>query len=535
MITDIQEWLRSLPIRARPRAWGFIRENIKKIHHCPAVHAKAVISDSLAMMGSANLTNHGILGRTEMGILIDDAIMVAEIGSWFDSLWQQTAPPLVDETSAYVQWLDEEASKAPARRQKFSLSGASKLVRARLVKLQDGSTTPPTRDSQLDLGTVAQALVVQEHRHYDSIDQAIEATIDTLTPTGSFTLGDVVRNVKSGFEAASSREIYLLLIQHCANHVRSVFAESTRNRLILSNGKFTQSTREPLQCALSIFDTFLAYLIENLNFDSAQKLPSENIIEEDTGITGRDQVILVAELLECGLLEMEDVAGELSRYRLVNDFQWEGRYQLFTVAQQKWLARKIRRQEPPNASVPVYDISYEDYTFDSALIDGKEDRLEFSDGGLPGRELPVWLENRRTRFSESMENSGVNERARITAMQAEFEREQRSRVDSALAYILSKVLSGQILKVESIKKLAEMISSETEFGFRVGRLLLQRVLENRSLKWPPILVFSRVSKTNFYAVEVNPHLPWNKLDEYPATRAVCTDFLGMGDIHRDKY
>lgn len=72
LISDIEAWLSSLSMRARPKAWLFIRENLDSIHHCPAIHAKAVIGQQLAMFGSANLTNTGILGRTEMGILIDD-------------------------------------------------------------------------------------------------------------------------------------------------------------------------------------------------------------------------------------------------------------------------------------------------------------------------------------------------------------------------------------------------------------------------------------------------------------------------------
>lgn len=92
LISDVQEWLASLSVQARPRAWQFIRENLDLIHHCPAVHAKAVISDSLAMMGSANLTQMGILGRTEMGVLFSDPQLVAEMGRWFDDLWAETAP-----------------------------------------------------------------------------------------------------------------------------------------------------------------------------------------------------------------------------------------------------------------------------------------------------------------------------------------------------------------------------------------------------------------------------------------------------------
>jgi hypothetical protein len=116
LVSDVEAWLASLSGRARPKAWQFIRENLNSIHHCPALHAKAVITRRLAMFGSANLTMTGILGRTEMGILIDEPKMVSELNEWFETLWQQTNPPIADEANAFVQWLDDEAMRSPTRR-----------------------------------------------------------------------------------------------------------------------------------------------------------------------------------------------------------------------------------------------------------------------------------------------------------------------------------------------------------------------------------------------------------------------------------
>jgi len=47
-----------------------------------------------------------------------------------------------------------------------------------------------------------------------------------------------------GVPCATVRESYLLVLQHCANHPRSAFAEATRNELTLTNGVFTASTRD---------------------------------------------------------------------------------------------------------------------------------------------------------------------------------------------------------------------------------------------------------------------------------------------------
>lgn len=155
LISDIEAWLSSLTIRARPTTWLFIRQNLDRIHHCSAIHAKTVIGESLAVMGSANLTSAGILARTEMAIMIDDPGQVQEVNAWFDDIWEQTDSPLVDEASAYVQWLDEEA-RASTFRKTRQLTSTHEGVKARLAHLVDkpsaGGTNP------LDLAGIAQAI-----------------------------------------------------------------------------------------------------------------------------------------------------------------------------------------------------------------------------------------------------------------------------------------------------------------------------------------------------------------------------------------
>lgn len=338
LISDIEAWLSSLSVQARPKAWAFIRENLENIHHCPAIHAKAVISQKLAMFGSANLTNTGILERTEMGILLDEPLLVTELGAWFAALWKQTLPPVADEADAFVKWLDDEAARTPARREKFSLSASSKAIRARLSALPAPEKLEPEGHA-LNLGSVAQGLVIQEQRHYNSLEQAVEATINTLAK-GSFSFGEVISNVRATFANVSVREVYFALLQYCANHVRSVFAENTINRLVFSDGLFSQSTHELIPQALAPFDAFLAELVLHLDFCQFRDLPDEDSIEKSTNVRGGDQVILVAELIDCGFLDIEDAAGELPRYKLLDDFEWVGRYKLFETAMRSWLIKR---------------------------------------------------------------------------------------------------------------------------------------------------------------------------------------------------
>lgn len=340
LITDIEAWLSSLSTQARPRAWQFIRENISLIHHCPAIHAKALIGETIAFFGSANLTTTGILGRTELGIFVDDIGMVAELGDWFDVLWTQTYSPTTDETDAYINWLDEAARRSPIHREKFSFSTSGIKVRARLVNLAK-STSQISDEGKISLQKIAQELVVQEQRHFDTLKEAIDFAIDFLS-RDSFTLSQLIEYVDKVFLKSTTREIYLAMLQHCANHFRTVFSESTINRLIISNGKFLQSTKELLIESQSPFDHFLGELIDHFDFFHSRTTPDEESLEKITGIPITQQAVLIAELFYSGLFTMEDMPGKLPTYSLNENFEWHGRYLFFNLSKQSWLIKKAQ-------------------------------------------------------------------------------------------------------------------------------------------------------------------------------------------------
>jgi len=493
LISDVEAWLSSLSLRARPKAWLFIRKNLDSIHHYPAIHAKAVIGQKLAMFGSANLTNTGILSRTEMSIVIDEPKMVTELGAWFDALWRQTLPPVANETSAFVQWLDEQSGRVSASREKFSISATSKKIRARLVKLQIQSKPEPD-SAPLDLNSVARTLLLQEQRHYDSLEEAIEAAINTLVKE-RFSFGQLVANVHQVFPMASIREIFFALIQHCANHVRSVFAENTRNRLLLIDGKFIQSTRELIPEALAPFDFFLAGLVHHFYFDQAFDFPDEKLIEKQTGIRGDHQLLLVSELLDCGFLELEDVAGHLPRYRLSEDFEWDGRYKLFTESMHDWNAKKIRPMRHTEISQPSSTVDH-DYLENEFTLTQTLDTL------LEGNDFPsVWKTNvTRDVLSANAESKRIK-------------KERQEKIDKVLSSLLIRLFSGE--KLHATKELAAQISNETSVGARLVWLII-----SGKGKEIPLVIMKRKN-----AIAICPGLDWKALTEYPLTENVCKTFL----------
>jgi len=532
LISDVQEWLGALPRQARPAAWNFIRENLELIHHCPTLHAKAVISNSLAYMGSANLTQYGIIGRTEMGVLLDNSQLVAELGTWFDDLWAETAPPMVDEASAYIQWLDEEASHSPARRQFFSLSSSSRKVRARLVKL-DVAGPPPSQDelAPLDLSKVAQAIITQDQKLYDSIGAALEAAINKLTGLGAFTIGQLAAETRRGFSDTNLREIYILLIQHCANHVRSVFVDATQNRLILTDDHFTQSTKETLWPALAPFDAFLVALIGKLSFARPTALPTERQLERETDIGGRDQVVLVSELLDCGFLVLDDRPGELPYFTLDASFDdWHGRFKLFPKAYAAWtMKQRQHKSMAPQIDTGEYEFDMDAPVGHSVLrgdqlpeADGDDD-IDFASLDKVLRESEAHAAQRRLEQTKKPKGPVVIQKRNLPPITIVIPKRmvpERQQVDAFLAKLLAAVAGGQGFTAQDWNALAQTVAQVTTTPEPIVKLAL-----DPAAKHPKVFVVAH--KGGQCALSVNPMLSWNMLLSYPRTRAVCDKLLGV--------
>lgn len=499
LISDIEAWLSSLSIRARPKAWVFIRDNLERIHHCPAIHAKAVISQKLAMFGSANLTNAGILARTEMGILIDDQKMVMELRTWFDTLWQQTCCPVVSETNAFVQWLDEESSRMSVRRARFPLSTTSKRIRARLVKLRTPLEAEPD-GALLNLDFIAQEMVCQEQRHYDTLEEAIDAAIDHLARE-TFSFGQIVANTQQIFPMATVREVFFALLQHCANHVLTVFAENTRNRLILSNGKFTQSTSVLISKALAPFDYFLAYLVHHFNFSQSFDMPYESNIEKDCGIRPAHQLVLISSLLDCGFLELQDIAGQLPRYKLSEDFEWVGRYKLFSRSMLSWNTKKNQPRRRAEILIPSSTESDRDY------LENKLTLARFPDKSSKEKDVALRrTRNVTNRLSISSVHTPNTEHIRL-------QRERKEKIDKVLSNVINRLISGE--RLVTTKELANQISNETSVGAKLVWLIISGKGEEI-----PMVITKRST-----GISICPGLDWKVLMEYPLTERACRTYL----------
>ena len=111
LISDIEAWLASLSARDRLMATAFIGKNKAHIHHVPSIHAKTVIGEHLAFLGSANLTTTGVLARSDS--------------------------PRIEEVQALTRWLDGEESRSTTGKPAPPLSSVSRKVSAILSSVED--------------------------------------------------------------------------------------------------------------------------------------------------------------------------------------------------------------------------------------------------------------------------------------------------------------------------------------------------------------------------------------------------------------
>lgn len=336
LVSDIEAWLSSLSYSERTRTWSFINANLDKIHHYPAIHAKTVIGPKLAYLGSANLTSTGILSRTEMGVMLEDPQLVRELNDWFDEIWKQTAAPKIDETTAFIHWLNQQAPASVAKPKKVSLSSDGERVHASLTDLGaflggNVALESAVQDESLDI----------DHEHtWDltlDLKGSVNAVVEALATDG-FSFFTFVETVNNHDLKWRRRELYFALLPFCANHPRSVFGANTINRLVLVDGSFVQSRPMLLHQKLAPFDEFLAALIRTLSFDEARPLPNIFQLRKLTGLRKVHQRELVESLLEVALLEVENEnENEVSpNYILSGGFEWTSRFRLFVQAYQAW-------------------------------------------------------------------------------------------------------------------------------------------------------------------------------------------------------
>mgnify|MGYP000094183925 CR=1 FL=1 len=132
ILTDIEAWVGTFHGDSRDEIKKMVEENQKRIHHFDNVHAKVVLSQNSAVIGSVNLTEKGIRRRTEMGVQFDEEEKITELREWFTRLWSESGPVDLEELGELVR-TSPSASSAHAQ-PLASLTSDAPRVNARFVE-----------------------------------------------------------------------------------------------------------------------------------------------------------------------------------------------------------------------------------------------------------------------------------------------------------------------------------------------------------------------------------------------------------------
>lgn len=144
IVTDVEAWIGTFGGSTRDKIRELIATNREQIHDFPGVHAKVILSGESAVVGSANLTEKGVVGRTEMGVRFTDESKVDELNEWFARLWSESGPVDNDELDEFVEY----SSSTPTTHTESSTSLSSDAPRVRATFAED--TKPTTEDVDAD-------------------------------------------------------------------------------------------------------------------------------------------------------------------------------------------------------------------------------------------------------------------------------------------------------------------------------------------------------------------------------------------------
>jgi len=134
IISDVEQWLLSHPVRLRQQVVRFIQSNCDRIRHCKNLHAKILVSGNRALVGSANFTEMGLTKRVEMSVLFEGE-HIDEIRTWFEALWSQTKQVEAEELKRFVRAIHEHpAPEENFKSFQFDLRSDFPRIKAKFVE-----------------------------------------------------------------------------------------------------------------------------------------------------------------------------------------------------------------------------------------------------------------------------------------------------------------------------------------------------------------------------------------------------------------
>ncbi len=178
LLTDVAEWL-SIHGRGNQEViHQFLVEHRDRVRHVEDLHAKVVIGERRALIGSANFTTKGLTDRTEMSVLIDEEATIEELTEWFETVRSIYNPPETERVGEYIGTTSSTPSPAQTSSSVTFSSDASPGRASLCTTKQDG-----TEDTEFEgnheklVEWVSKAYTPRWiDRYFDLLDDLISAT-----------------------------------------------------------------------------------------------------------------------------------------------------------------------------------------------------------------------------------------------------------------------------------------------------------------------------------------------------------------------
>lgn len=181
LLTDVQEWLSIHGHTKREEVHEFLVRNNDHVRHVTDLHAKIVISNSRALIGSANFTTKGLTGRTEMSVLINEKDKLDELTQWYEKLWSIYQPPDTEKIEEYIK--TSSSTPSPARN-RSDVSFSSDASPGDAYLSYSGNEETESEDSESEEGHGKLVETVSEAYSPGWIDSYFDLLDDLISATG---------------------------------------------------------------------------------------------------------------------------------------------------------------------------------------------------------------------------------------------------------------------------------------------------------------------------------------------------------------
>jgi len=170
VLTDLYSWA---SISGKTPLQRYLQVEHHRIRMVHGLHAKAFISETKVLISSSNLTQRGFSRNEELGVLITDPSIVAEVRAWYKDLWSSAGPLDLKKTIAVLR--DYRQPRVAVSHPNVRLGALPRRSRLRWGLNSDEDVITALRYKVLSNGIPKAALV----RYFDLVASLIE-TLDIL-------------------------------------------------------------------------------------------------------------------------------------------------------------------------------------------------------------------------------------------------------------------------------------------------------------------------------------------------------------------